>query len=175
MTTDSQSLLLDEIFQAQRRALVGTIYRIVGCVHTSEDLAHDAYMRVSKAAASRQIDHLRPFLYQTARNLALDHVRRDRLRRRLISDDTGATQWAEVPEARPSQEATSIDRERLAAFRRALSRLPERARRAFILSRLEGLSYPEIAQRLGVSESTVFNDVKAALAHCLEALDDDRT
>ncbi|HBT42544.1 MAG TPA: hypothetical protein DEB21_11150, partial [Rhodospirillaceae bacterium] len=49
MATDSQRDLLTQIFQAQRRALIGTLYRMVGCLHTAEDLAHDAYLRVAKA------------------------------------------------------------------------------------------------------------------------------
>ena len=42
-----------------------------------------------------------------------------------------------------------------------------------MLSRLEGLTYPEIARRLGVSENTVYNDIRAALASCLASLDDE--
>ena len=173
MSIDSHDDPLAEVFRAQRRALIGTIYNIVGCLHTAEDLVHDAYLRVSHAAALRQVDHLQPFLYQTARNLALDHVRRDRLRRRFMADDTTETGWADVPEAKPSLETAIIDSERLAIVERSLSRLPDRAKRAFILSRLDGLSYPEIAERLGVSESTVYNDIRAAVAQCLDALDDD--
>ena len=55
----------------------------------------------------------------------------------------------------------------------ALAGMPERARRALTLSRLEGLSYPEIARELGVSENTVYNDIRTALAHCLAARGDD--
>ena len=44
-----------------------------------------------------------------------------------------------------------------------------------MLSRLEGLTYPEIARRLGVSENTVYNDIRAALARCLAAVDDGDT
>ena len=85
MATDSQRDLLTQIFQAQRRALIGTLYRMVGCLHTSEDLAHDAYLRVAKAARERPVPHLQAFLYQTARNLALDHLRRERLRGTFMS------------------------------------------------------------------------------------------
>jgi RNA polymerase sigma-70 factor (ECF subfamily) len=171
MTTDSQRDLLTQIFEAQRRSLIGTLYRMVGCLATSEDLAHDAYLRVAKAVRERPVTHLQAFLYQTARNLALDHLRRERIRGGFMSEaPDGAA--ASIAAPQPSQETAVIDAQRLNQVEGALSALPERARKALTLSRLEGLTYPEIARRLGVSENTVYNDIRAALAHCLASLDD---
>jgi hypothetical protein len=53
-----------------------------------------------------------------------------------------------------------IDKERLYLFERALMGLPERARKVLLLSRMEGWSYPAIAEHLGVSPGTVYNDVR---------------
>jgi RNA polymerase sigma-70 factor (ECF subfamily) len=58
-------------------------------------------------------------------------------------------------------------RERL---RSALQQLPARARRAFLLHRLEGLSHAEVAERLGVPVSVVGQDVREALAHLKRAV-----
>tara|TARA_R110000796_G_scaffold9322_3_gene31911 strand:+ start:670 stop:1197 length:528 start_codon:yes stop_codon:yes gene_type:complete len=171
MATDSQRDLLTQIFQAQRRALIGTLYRMVGCLHTSEDLAHDAYLRVAKAARERPVPHLQAFLYQTARNLALDHLRRERLRGTFMSEvPDGAADTIAAPQ--PTQETAVMDAQCLNRVEGALAAVPERARQALMLSRLEGLTYPEIARRLGVSENTVYNDIRAALACCLASLDD---
>lgn len=171
MTTDSQRDLLTQIFQAQRRALVGTLYRMVGCLYTAEDLAHDAYLRVAKAVCERPVTHLQAFLYQTARNLALDHIRRERLRGTFMSAAPDGTTDA-IAAPQPSQETAVMDAQNLNQVEDALATLPDRARRALMLSRLEGLTYPEIARRLGVSENTVYNDIRAALARCLAAVDD---
>tara|TARA_B100000965_G_scaffold257336_1_gene216812 strand:- start:375 stop:902 length:528 start_codon:yes stop_codon:yes gene_type:complete len=172
MTTDSQRDLLTQIFQAQRRSLIGTLYRMVGCLATAEDLAHDAYLRVSKAARERPVTHLQAFLYQTARNLALDHLRRERIRGGFMSETADGTTDA-VAAPQPGPEATVMNAELLHRVEDALAGMPERARRALTLSRLEGLSYPEIARELGVSENTVYNDIRTALAHCLAARGDD--
>tara|TARA_R110000868_G_scaffold10868_3_gene52481 strand:- start:150 stop:713 length:564 start_codon:yes stop_codon:yes gene_type:complete len=172
MATDSQPDILTQIFQAQRRALIGTLYRMVGCLYTAEDLAHDAYLRVAKAARERPVTHLQAFLYQTARNLALDHLRRERLRGTFMSEvPDGTIDAVAAPQA--TQETAVIDAQRLGRVDTALAVLPARARQALMLSRLEGLTYPEIARRLGVSENTVYNDIRAALASCLASLDDE--
>jgi RNA polymerase sigma-70 factor (ECF subfamily) len=63
-----------------------------------------------------------------------------------------------------------VDRERLQLFERALLDLPERARKVLLLSRMEGWTYPAIAQHLGVSPNTVYNDVRLAMAHCMNAM-----
>lgn len=51
-----------------------------------------------------------------------------------------------------------------------LAGLPANAREAFLLSRLDGLTYSEIATRLDVSSSTVKNYISSALVHCYHSL-----
>lgn len=55
-------------------------------------------------------------------------------------------------------------------IRRALSDVPERARQAFLLHRLEGLSYDRIAEQLGVTTRTVERDVVAVIARLTQTL-----
>ena len=120
MTTDSQRDLLTQIFHTQRRSLIGTLYRMVGCLATAEDLAHDAYLRVSKAARERPVTHLQAFLYQTARNLALDHLRRERIRGGFMSETADGTTDA-VPAPQPGPEATVMNAELLHRVEDALN------------------------------------------------------
>lgn len=51
-----------------------------------------------------------------------------------------------------------------------LAGLPDKAREAFLLSRLDGLTYSEIAAQLQVSSSTVKNYISSALVHCYQTL-----
>lgn len=67
----------------------------------------------------------------------------------------------------PSEEDLALVREALESIDRLLNGLPERVRQTFILSRLEGLSQPAIAQQLGVSLATVERDLRRAFLHCL--------
>ena len=52
---------------------------------------------------------------------------------------------------------------------RALQRLPARARQVFLLSQLHELTYPQIAERLGVSAITVRRCMKQAVTLCVAA------
>ncbi|MCP5854195.1 hypothetical protein NL323_30110, partial [Klebsiella pneumoniae] len=61
--------------------------RMVGNPSTAEDLLQETYLRVSRALGERPIEHLEPFVFQTARNLALDHLRTRRVQSRMLVDD----------------------------------------------------------------------------------------
>jgi RNA polymerase sigma factor (sigma-70 family) len=79
---------LNEVFLSQRPVLLRTLQRMVSNRSTAEDLLQETYLRVTRALSSRAIDHLEPFVYQTARNLALDHLRSRRVLARTVADDT---------------------------------------------------------------------------------------
>lgn len=159
-----------EIFLSNRRSLFWSVMRIVKDPQTAEDVTQEAFMRVSKAAESGAIEHVEAFLFQTAKNLALNQKRRQDLRGRIERDDIAAADLANIPSLAPSQETGLIHRQRLNCIKEAISKLPQRTQNVWILSRLEKWSYPKIANHLGVSPNTVFNDLKMAHAHCVDAL-----
>lgn len=164
------SASIDAIFIDQRAALVDRVFRMVGCRQTAEDLVQECYLRTVNAARSTPIAHVRAFLYQTARNLALDHLRRERRRRAVEHPRGDGTAIEQVADTSASSEQHLIDLQRLRAFEVALEGLPPRAQTAVILNRLHGWSYPRIAEHLGVSPNTVYNDIRTALAQCMKAL-----
>lgn len=157
------------LFASQRSTLVRLLARLTGDRHVAEDLAQDAYLKVAVAAQTGEIEHLQPFLYQTARNLAFDHLRKQKVRA-VVHPRAGATLdavIAAVPTTDPSPETRLLDRDRVRRFQAALAGLPERARQVLVLHRIHGLGQAEIAQRFGVSERTIAKDLALALKHCL--------
>lgn len=144
--------------------------RIVRDPQTAEDLAQETYMRARRAVENGPIEHLEGFLHQTARNLALDHLRRKRTRAGSEVEGVDEATLNEIPAEVPSIEQALIEKQRLCWFNEALSGLPKRAQAVMVLSRIEEWPNARIAEHLGVSERTVFNDLKLAMAHCREAL-----
>lgn len=160
------SASITNIFLSNRRSLMSTLMKIVRDPATAEDLAHDAYIRVSRAAALSPVEHVEAFLHQTARNLALDHVRRRKVRARFEHENVTQDAIEQVAADYPSVEAEVIERERLRAFESVLATLPERARTVWMLAHLEGWSYAQIAEHLGISRNTAYNNVKLVMARC---------
>ena len=77
----------NQVFLTQRVTLLRTLERMVNNHSTAEDLLQETYLRVTRALNERAIEHLEPFVFQTARNLALDHLRARRIQSRTVVED----------------------------------------------------------------------------------------
>jgi RNA polymerase sigma-70 factor (ECF subfamily) len=129
------------------------------------DLAQDTFLSVMSSGQAADIREPRPFLATIARRLVA-HRHRRRLLEQAYLDALAA-----VPEAlAPSPEARLAALQLLQEIDRALDGLPAKARQAFLLAHLEGLTYAEIAERLAVSASSVKQYLTRANRHCLFAL-----
>lgn len=161
---------LASIFLAKRRSLIGSIRRIVRDPHDAEDVAQETYLRVRKAIEAGPVEHVEAFLFQTARNLARNHQRHTALRDRVERADLPEAALETTAAPQPTPEAGLLHRQRLECLQATIARLPPRAREAWLLSRVEKWPYPKIAEHLGVSPGTVFNDLKMAHGLCVAAL-----
>ncbi len=157
---------LNTFFVSQRRSLMWSILRIVRDPSIAEDLTQEAYLRARKAVDGGSIDHIEAFLHTTAKNLAFDHQRRKRRLDQIELRDRNDMEIENIAEDIPTVETIVLQRERMRLFEEAVATLPQRTRQILVLSRVEGWSYPQIASFLGVSERTVFTEVKQGLAHC---------
>ena len=115
----------------------------------------------------RAIDHLEPFVFQTARNLALDHLRARKIHSRTMVDDVPQDVMYSVAAPASSAEDAAHAEQLLERLNVSLSQLSPRQQQIFILSRLHGHSYQEIAQELSVSLSTVQKELKLIMTICI--------
>jgi RNA polymerase sigma-70 factor (ECF subfamily) len=161
---------LNSVYLDHRRSLLGRAMKIVRDLQAAEDVIQESYLRARKAAEKGPIDNIGAFLHRTVQNLALDHIRRRKTQDRFEVSPRDEIDTLQIACEAPSAEEHLLQRERLNSFKGALDSLPERARRVWLLNRVEGWSYPRIAEHLGVSQGTVFNDMKLAMGHFLDAL-----
>ncbi len=156
------------IFTEHRAALVDYARPIVGCPMRAEDVVQEAYIRFAAAVEGGKVDNPVSYLYRIVRNLAIDTFRRES---RQIAGLLSDAQFQALPEETPAADRTLVARRRLRQLEGAVAELPERTRRIFVLNRLHGETYQEIADRLGVSVSTVQKHLMRALAHAMSRLD----
>lgn len=142
--------------------LYGWLRRKLGCAFAAADLAHDAYVRLLAARRVPAPDQSRAYLMQIAKGLVIDLSRRRQIEAAFLEA------LAQVPEALwPSPESRAVVLETLAEIDSVLAALPRNVRETFLLSRFEGLTYPEIAERLGVSAASVRKYMVKAVHACL--------
>lgn len=146
------------LFSRERTRVVRLIQRIVGCRETAEDLAQDAFLNVMG-----KNENSSSYLFRTAQNLALDYLRAQKVRTRHAEQ----TLQDMTDDDEETIEKGLISAEKLEQHIEALHSLPERTQRIFLMNRLDGFSYAEIAEILNVSISTVEKDMIRALQVCV--------
>lgn len=156
-----------QVFLAQRTPLLRTLQRMVNNPSTAEDLLQETYLRVTRALGERTVEHLEPFVFQTARNLALDHLRARRIQSRTLLDDVPQEVVHNVVAPQSSAEDAAHAEQMLERLNLSLQALSPRQQQIFILSRLHGHSYQDIAKQLDVSLSTVQKELKLIMAICV--------
>ncbi|TQV78944.1 RNA polymerase sigma factor [Exilibacterium tricleocarpae] len=128
-----------------------------------EDVVQEAYLRAYNAEQKKDIEQPKAFLFQIAKNLALNELsRKARQVTEYIEDsdsntltDTGSTTEEEL-EAR----------EHIALFCEAIAALPERRRRVCLLRKVHGLPHKEIAERMGITVSAVEKHLLKGMLFC---------
>lgn len=161
----------NQVFLTQRVILLRTLQRMVNNPSTAEDLLQETYLRVTRALSERTVEHLEPFVFQTARNLALDHLRSRRIQSRTVLEDVPTEVIESVPSSLSTPEEAHQAAQLLERLSVSLSQLSARQQRIFILSRLHGCNYQEIARELDVSLSTVQKELKLIMAICVGVAD----
>lgn len=165
MTAPTAHPLITAYFE-QRAALGRFLQARLGTSGDVEDLLQDLYLKVAALDPALDVRDARAFLYRLASNQMMDRwrsgqrsVARDAAWR-LANHAVGATE--DIDDA-PSAEAVVAGRQRLAALTAAVARLPDKTRTVFSLHKFEGLSYAEVATRLGISRSAVEKHMMDAL------------
>lgn len=159
--SESDSSRLD--FGAFYRRTVAPLRRYVARIlhdrTEAQDVAHDAYSRVYRTMAEREIEQPQGLLYTTARNLAFNH-----LRRRGIGPVRAEDNVIELATSTaPGVESIVMARQEWAATEAAIHQLPLGCRAVLLLCRFEGLTHREAADRLGISPKTVEKQYARAL------------
>jgi RNA polymerase sigma-70 factor (ECF subfamily) len=128
-----------------------------------DDLVQETLARMLRAREAGPIRSARALLFTTARNLALDAVRRQRVVAfEPITDSTASS----VLMGDDDVVANVSKQQELELLTRAIQCLPDRCRRIFTLRTAYGLTQKQIAAQLGVSESTVEKQMALGIRLC---------
>lgn len=145
----------DEILERYRRKVFHIAYKFTGRHDQAEDLSQEIFLKIFRSLDkfNREAD-FSTWLSSVARNYCIDHYRASKREKEVLVDDLLAFDQA-VASVGSNPQRSLEDRDRRSFLRRGLDRLPEKLREAVVLRDLQGLSYQEMAARLGLPEGTV--------------------
>jgi RNA polymerase sigma-19 factor, ECF subfamily len=153
------------LYHAHHPWLVSWLKRRLGCIHHANDLAHDTFVRlISKSLSTAHLAEPRAFLTTIAHGLMVDQFRRKAVEQAYLQS------LMHLPEAMaPSPEEQLALLQTLLQLDQLLHGLKPVVRSVFLHSKLQGLSYIEIAATLKISLRSVEAHMAVALRHVLLA------
>lgn len=156
------------LFSKHARTLQGLLTRKVRDPQLAADLVQESFLRLAEQQGkSEVIDNSQAYLYRTAHNLLVDHIRQQQRRR---TDTQPHEALAHIEDERPSLDDALDAEQRLRLLRAAMAELPARTQQIFQLNRIQGLTHSEVARQLDISDSSVQKHLAKALAHITERL-----
>lgn len=152
---------VQSVYQAHHQWLRSVLQRRLGNASDAADLAHDTFERLIRADIREPLNEPRAYLRTIASRLLIGRARRAALETAYA--ETLALQPVPVE---PSVEARALIIEALEQVCELLDTLPMTSRRIFLMAQIDGMSYAEIGQRLGLTPNAVQKSLARALVHC---------
>lgn len=163
---------LEELYDRHAAAAMGLALKIMGERSAAEEIVQEAFWRVWKRAAT--FDFARgeflPWLFGIIHHLAIDEMRRRRVRPSTVSTDAADDALLELPDGAMDVAETAFANVTGEQVRRALAELSDPQRTVIELAFFEGLTHQEIAARLNEPVGTVHTRARLGLQKLRQVL-----
>lgn len=152
-----------EIFDAHFNSIKSFIYYKVGDTAIAEDLAQDTFVKLWETRSAIKISTVKSYLYTIAGNLSINHLKRNQLNfkfRNQLDFNSNLKSPEYLLEMKEYEEKLNS----------VLAEIPEGSREVFLMNRIEGMKYKEIAENLGLSVKAIEKRISKALEIIREKL-----
>ncbi len=140
-----------ELYQRHHIQLFSYAIKFLHSEELAKDVVHDVFIKLwDNRAELPAITSFQSYLYVVCKNTILNILDRA-ARENRIKEEIGRQMLG----TEPSVETVFLSTERKEIVKQVIEQLPPKRREIFMLCRIEGKSYEEVAQLLGVSASTV--------------------
>jgi RNA polymerase sigma-70 factor (ECF subfamily) len=132
-----------------------------------DDIVQETYAILAGLAAVDHILDPRSYMFQVAKTVTLQALRRDRV---VAFETLAEVDSLEAPDPLPLQETVLADRQELGRAAALIAGLPAKCREAFTLRKVLGLTQREVSLRMGISENTVEKHVGKGIGVLMNAM-----
>ena len=130
-----------------------------------EDLTQEVFIKGFAAETKTEIQDPKAFLFRIARNAAVTHLRKRKRSSIDALEEMGGSDVV-LDEGQANSEEQLDGRRKILLFAEAVAHLPPQCRKAFLMRRVEGLAFKQIAVRMDISVSSAEKHVKNGLLKC---------
>jgi RNA polymerase sigma factor (sigma-70 family) len=134
----------------------------------TDDLIQEAFLRLQIYCREHEVQKTEAFLVRTVLNLSTDMYKRQR----SANAAALSLETLDVENFIPPADEVCASQERLLHMKTGLDQLSPRRREVFVLNRIEGYSFPQIAERLGITLSAVEKHAAKAVLQMTDWMDE---
>lgn len=151
------------LFNANSKTIFNYIYYKFGNEEKAHDAVQEAFVKLWENCAKVSPDKAKSYLYTVANNLYLNVIKAEKVRLKYADKTLKTTN--------ESPEFIMEENEFKAKLDQALNNLPDNQRSTFLLNRIDGKKYAEIAEMEGVSVKAIEKRMHLALKSLREKID----
>ncbi|MEO1010267.1 MAG: sigma-70 family RNA polymerase sigma factor [Bacteroidota bacterium] len=155
--------LYSSLFHTHSKTVFNYIYYKFGNEEKAHDAVQEAFIKLWENCAKVSPEKAKSYVYTVANNLSLNMIKAEKVR--LKHADKSLKKSNESPEF------LLEEKEFKEKLDNALNRLPENQRATFLLNRIDGKKYAEIAEMEGVSVKAIEKRMHLALKSLREEID----
>jgi len=150
-------IVFSSFFKSQIKALRNFLFYKYGNIGRAEDLAQEAFIKLWQNCASVPLEKAKSYIYTIANNSSLNEIAHQKVVLRYEKNFTGLDKTNESPEY------ILEEKQYQAKLLKAIENLNEKQRVAFLMHRIDGKKYSEIASALDISVKAVEKRIHLAL------------
>lgn len=164
MSNVCEDHIFSSIFKAHSKTVFNYIYYKFGNAEKANDAVQEAFVKLWENCAKVSPEKAKSFVYTVANNLYLNVIKAEKVRLKYANsvDDQSSNL---------SPEFLMEEQEYKEKLENALNALPENQRTTFLLNRIDGKKYAEIAEMEGVSVKAIEKRMHLALKSLREQID----
>ncbi|MBW2368645.1 MAG: sigma-70 family RNA polymerase sigma factor [Deltaproteobacteria bacterium] len=152
--------IIGSIYEQYNAGLRKYLKRHLNSKEDVDDISQEVYLRIIKLCERNEIKPSLSLLCTIASNILIDRFRSQRLRQAQAHISTDEVQ---LKSPLPSPEEMLRSKEWVSELMDVLNSLGKDCRHAFILHRFKGLTYGEIAKKMGISKGMVSKHISYVL------------
>jgi RNA polymerase sigma-70 factor (ECF subfamily) len=168
VSSSDSELFIKHLFDEHFHHLLLFSFHFINDYDQAEDIVQDVFVKVwQNFDQLRQIENLKAYLFKAVKNSSLNYLKHLKVKQKLNnnSDDLHSS-FEKSPEECNTDEETSN------RIHKAVNKLPDHWREAFVLSKYDNLKYHEIAREMNISQKTVEKYISKSLKFLRHELKD---
>jgi RNA polymerase sigma-70 factor (family 1) len=161
-------LAFDQVYELYSHKLFSFVFKILKNEAEADDIVQEVFVKIWESRWSLvDFKLLNSYIFTIAYNHSIDHIRKRISNNKYLEHLKNSAVVNFTPTIISQIEFNELHNQ----VEKLIANLPERQKQVYLLHREEGLTYPEIAEKMGISKNTVENHMVKALKYLRQNID----